>query len=272
MTTAAAPQPASLKAAARRVSILDWLLLVLAIVSIGLLSWETWGNVSPETSRRLIQADYVICAIFAVEFLWRWGQDGWTRGYLGRNWYEILGMIPASEPALRGFRLFRAVRIAILLSRFGRAADRALGDEFTYRLLNRFRDAIIRAIGGLVTLAVLAEVSEVLKKGTYTRNVAKALEENDRELREMIRDKLREHPRTRALNRLPFYGDIVDSVIDTGIGIVHDVLNDPRTDELVADVLRENIDQLRAAVQAREDARHPHAAHAAKVGSPGSVA
>lgn len=254
--TESAP-PAGIADAARRVSVLDWLLLILALVSIGLLSWETWGKVSPERSIQLIRADYAICAIFAVEFLWRWGQDGWTRRYLVRNWYEILGMIPVSEPALRGFRLFRVVRIAILLSRFGMAADRALGDEFTYRLVNRFRDSVLRAIGGLVTLAVLAEVSEVLKKGTYTRNVARALEENDKELRAMIADKLKAHPRTKALNRLPFYGDIVNSVIDTAIGIVHDVLNDPRTDELVADVLRENVDQLRAAVQAREDARHP---------------
>lgn len=241
----------------RRVSVLDWLLLVLALISIGLLSWETWGDVTPELGARLIQADYAICAIFAIEFVWRWWQDGWTRRYLSRNWYEILGMIPVSEPALRGFRLFRVMRILILLSRFGMAADRALGDEFTYRLVNRFRDRLLRAIGGLVTLAVLAEVSEVLKKGTYTRNVARALEENDRELRAMIADKLKTHPRTQALNRLPFYSDIVNSVIDTALGIVHDVLNDPRTDELVADVLRENIDQLRAAVQEREDARHP---------------
>ncbi|MCX7071346.1 MAG: ion transporter [Gammaproteobacteria bacterium] len=249
--------PPGLIDSARRVPLLDWLLLVLALVSIGLLSWESWGRVSPALSARLIAADYAICAIFAVEFLWRWWQDGWSRRYLVRNWYEILGMIPVSEPALRGFRLFRVVRIVILLSRFGMAADRALGDEFTYRLVSRFKDAVLRAIGGVVTLAVLAEVSEVLKKGTYTRNIARALEENDRELRAMIADKLKAHPRTRALNRLPFYGDIVNSVIDTAIGIVHDVLNDPRTDELVADVLRENIDQLRAAVQAREDARHP---------------
>lgn len=253
--TDAAP-PASLADAARRVSVLDWLLLILALISIALLSWETWGEVSPELGAMLIKADYAICAIFAVEFLWRWSQDGWTRRYLVRNWYEILGMIPVSEPALRGFRLFRVVRIVILLSRFGMAADRALGDEFTYRLVNRFKDSILRAIGGMVTLAVLMEVSEVLKKGTYTRNVARALEANDRELRAMIADKLKAHPRTRMLNRLPFYEDIVNSVIDSCIGIVHDVLNDPRTDELVADVLRENVDQLRAAVQAREDARH----------------
>ena len=262
MTEAA---PASLADAARRVPVLDWLLLVLAVISIGLLSWETWGQVSAETRVWLIKADYAICGVFAVEFLWRWSEAGWTRRYVARNWYEILGMIPVSEPALRGFRLFRVVRIAILLSRFGMAADRALGDEFTYRLVNRFKDRVLRAIGGLVTLAVLAEVSEVLRKGTYTRNVARALEENDKELRAMIADKLKAHPRTRALSRLPFYEDIVNSVIDSGIGIVHDVLNDPRTDELVADVLRENIDQLRAAVQEREDARHhaPSAAPAA---------
>lgn len=248
--------PETLAEAVRRVPVLDWLLLILALVSIALLSYETWGNVSPEWSRRLIRADYAICAIFAVEFLWRWAQDGWTRRYLARNWYEVLGMIPVSEPALRGFRLFRVIRIVILLSRFGMAADRALGDEFTYRLVNRFRDSIMRAVGGMITLAVLTEVSDVLKRGTYTRNVARALEENDRELRAMIADKLGQNPRTRALSRLPFYNDIVSSVVDAALGLAHDVLNDPRTDELVADILRENVDQLRAAVQAKEDAKH----------------
>lgn len=248
----APPEPGVLT----RVPLLDWLLLGLAIISIGLLSYETWGNVTPEQSRLLIRADYAICAIFAAEFLWRWQAAGWARGYLVRNWYEVLGMIPVSEPALRGFRLFRVIRIAILLSRFGMAADRALGDEFTYRLVNRFKDAIMRAIGGMVTLAVLAEVSDVLRKGTYTRNIARALEENDRELRAMITEKLKHNPRTKTLSRLPFYNDIVASVIDASLSLAHEVLADPRTDELVADILRENVDQLRSSLQDKEDAKH----------------
>jgi len=251
-----APAPETLSAAVRRVPVLDWLLLILALVSIALLSYETWGDVTPEWRRWLIRGDYAICAIFAVEFTWRWSRDGWTRGYMLRNWYEILGMIPVSEPALRGFRLFRVVRIVILLSRFGMAADRALGDEFTYRLVNRFRDSIMRAVSGMITLAVLAEVSDVLKRGTYTRNVARALEENDRELRAMITEKLSHNARTKTLSRLPFYNDIVNSVVDAALELAHDVLNDPRTDELVADILRENVDQLRDAVQAKEDAKH----------------
>lgn len=244
-----------LEQAAHRIRPLDWLMLLLALFSIGLLAWETWGPVTPEQSRVIIQLDYAVCAIFAAEFLWRWREAGWTRGYVLRNWYEALGMIPVASPALRGFRLFRVIRIVILLSRFGMAADRALGDEVTYRFVNRFSDSIMAAIGGRITLSVLGEVADVLGKGTYTRNVARALEENDAELRAMIADKLRQNPRTRSLARLPFYDDIVASVVDASLQLAHEVLADPRTDELVADILRENVQQLRTALREKEVAK-----------------
>jgi voltage-gated potassium channel len=193
-----------------------------------------------------------VCAIFAAEFLWRWQREGWRRDYLWRNWYEILGMIPVSTPALRGFRLFRVVRIVLLLSRFGRAADRALGDEFTYRLVNRFRDAIVDSISGAVTIRVLDEVAEVLGRGTYTQNISRALFENQRELRGMVLEKLRRDPKAGRLSRIPFYNDIVEGVIDAAMRVMEEVLKDPRTDELVADILRENLTQIRAAVAEKE--------------------
>jgi|GEM_PF-571969 len=248
---------------ATRISLIDWSMLLLALFSIGLLAYETWGPVTPEQSRQIIRMDYLVCAIFAAEFLWRWREAGWSRSYVVRNWYDVLGMIPVSSPALRGFRLFRVVRIAILLGRFGMAADRALGDEVTYRFVNRFSDTIIKTISGRITLAVLAEVADVLGKGTYTRNVARALDENDRELRAMIAEKLRQNPRTKTLSRLPFYNDIVESVIDAALLLAHEVLADPRTDELVADVLRENVTQLRAALKEKEAAKHGHASASA---------
>ena len=65
----------------------------------------------------------------------------------------------------------------------------------------------------------------------------------------MIADKLRQDPRTGRLSRLPFYNDIVSSVIDASLGVAQEVLRDPRTDELVADILRENLTQLREAVR-----------------------
>ena len=247
------PQEHSLAGAVRSIHWADWLMLLLALVSVGLLGYETWGPVSAEQRGWIIRADYLICAVFLAEFLWHWRRAGWTWRHLGRNWYDVLGMIPVSQPALRGFRLFRVLRIVILLSRFGMAADRALGEEFTWRLVDRFKNQIVDAISGPVTIAVLAEVAEVLKKGTYTRNIARALDENHGELRAMITDKLRDNPSTGRLRRLPFYDDIVASTVDAALGVVQEVLRDPRTDELVADMLRENITQLREAVRRNQE-------------------
>jgi voltage-gated potassium channel len=242
-------------AAARRVGLLDWLMLLLAIVSVGLLAWEMLGNVDEALRRLIFGIDYAICAIFAAEFMWRWHLSGWSGQYVKRNWYEVLGMIPLQHPVLRGFRLFRALRILVLLARFGRAADRALGDEFTYRLVNRFKNVIVESISGAVTVAVLDEVREVLTQGQYARNIARALQENQKELRAMIAEKLQEDSRAARLQRLPFARDLTESIIDVTLRLVEQVLQDPRTDELIADVLRENLDQIRASVDA--NARDP---------------
>lgn len=238
-----------------RIGLLDWLMLALAIASIGLLSWETFWDVSERTTRLIIFSDYVICAVFALEFVWRWRTQGWDRRYLLRNWYEILGMIPVSSPALRGFRLFRVVRIIVLLSRFGKAADRAFGDEFTYRIITRFRKGFVDAIKGPITIGVLEEVASVLQRGRYTQNIARALNENEREVEEMILEKLREDPQTGRLRRVPFYDEIVRTVVRAAYRVVMETLSDPRADDLVSDLLRENLTQIRDSVERRENKR-----------------
>lgn len=231
---------------------LDWLMLALAIVSIGLLVYESLWPIDEATRRMVATLDYVICGLFALEFLWRWRRAGWDWGYVRRNWYEVLGMIPLQQPALRGFRLFRVLRIAILLSRFGMAADRAFGDEFTYRLVRHFKRGIVDSISGAVTISVLDQVSDVLAKGTYSRNVSRALLENQQELRAMISEKLRQDRHAGALSKLPFYNDVVGLAVDASLRVVEQILMDRRTDALVADIIRENLQQIRAAVAQQE--------------------
>ncbi|MEQ9735782.1 MAG: ion transporter, partial [Algiphilus sp.] len=124
----------------------DWIMLVLAFVSVIVLTWATFGDVSPEILRWIIISDFVVCGIFLIEFLYRWREAGWPLNFPLRRWYEVLGMIPVADPALRGLRLLRVVRVIILLSRLGRAADRALGEEFVYRLVRRFSNIIIGVI------------------------------------------------------------------------------------------------------------------------------
>lgn len=248
------PEDHSLLTAARIIRPLDWLMLLLALFSIGLLLWETLNDLPPETTRRVIAVDYAICAVFFAEFLWRWRDEGWRGDFPLRNWYDILGMIPVAEPALRGFRLFRVVRIVVLLSRFARAADRAFGEEFTYRMVRHISGGLVAAIKRPVTIAVLEEVTTVLQKGHYTRNIARALDANRDTLTDTIVDNLRRDPSMRHLARVPFYEDIVRATALTSLRVVLEVLDDERTDELVADILRENLNQIRYAVEAKERA------------------
>lgn len=238
-----------------RIGLIDWAMLGLAVFSIGLLCWETFWDLPARTTELIITADYIICAVFAVEFAWRWHQQQWNPRYPLRNWYEILGMIPVSSPAFRGFRLFRVIRILILLARFGKAADRAFGDEFTYRIISRFRKGFVDAIKGPITVAVIEEVGTVLQRGHYTVSIARALQENESNIERMILDKLREDPQAGRLSRMPFYDDIVLSVVRTGFRVVMETLADPRTDVLVADMLRENLDQIRGSVKQRDEQR-----------------
>lgn len=252
----AGPDPATdapfLLSAMHRIRPLDWLMLLLAILSIGLLSWETFWTVSDTQRDWILRADYAICAAFFAEFLWSWKRAGWSRGYALRNWYEVLGMIPVSSPALRGFRLFRVVRIVVLLSRFGIAADRAFGDEFAYRMVNRFQGAIIEAIGTTVTMAVLNEVADVLEKGRYAGNTAHVMRRNHDEVKALLLQKLREDPAYGRLSKLPFYGELSQMMADASLRVVVEVLADQRTDSLLADVLQANVEQLREAVEHKQ--------------------
>ncbi len=229
----------------------DWAMLLIASVSVGLLMWITFWDVSPETERWVIRADFAICALFAVEFGWRWrrSHEGWR--FPARYWYEVVGMIPIAHPAFRSFRL---LRIVIVLARLGRAADRAVGDRVTAAVLRHSSDALVEAIKRPITIAVMDEVAAVLRTGHYTQNIAVALEENRAELDQMIVELVKQDSRIGRLRRLPFHDDVVRLVSDTVFRLVFEVLSDPRTDELVADLLRENLDQMRQAVRQRDQA------------------
>ena len=106
------PPRAAGKPAAPPVTFVDWLMLLLAIVSVGLLVWITFWDVgaddrAPGRGRRLRSS----AGSSRVEFVARWRRSrmGWR--FLRTYWYEILGMIPLSHPAFRSFRLLRIVVI-----------------------------------------------------------------------------------------------------------------------------------------------------------------
>jgi hypothetical protein len=140
--------------------------------------------------------------------------------------------------------------IAAFVGKF--LVQRGLREPFVVRLINKASERVIVVIKRPITIAVLDEVAEVLQAGHYTRNIASALQENHAELKQMFAEKIKEDPTARRIGLLPFHDRIIDEASETTLRVLLEVLADPRTDELVSDMLRDNITQIRAAVRARQ--------------------
>lgn len=127
------------------------------------------------------------------------------------------------------------------------------------RLVNRGTDRVVGLIKRPITIAVLDEVADVIQTGHYTKNISDALLENRLELKQLVAEKVRQDPSAKLIGRLPGYDTVVDQVSETTIRVLVEMLGDPRMDELVSDLLRNNIQQIRTAVRARQHESGPAA-------------
>jgi hypothetical protein len=119
-------------------------------------------------------------------------------------------------------------------------------------VIERASQLAIRLLGLIkrpLTIVVLDEVIAVMRTGHYTRHVSDALLENHDELKALVAEKVRADPNARLVSRLPGYDTVVSEVSETVLRVVVDMLNDPRMDELVNDLLRNNLEQLRVSVR-----------------------
>lgn len=126
---------------------------------------------------------------------------------------------------------------------------RGVHQPLVVRMINRASDRVVDAMKQPVTIAVLDEVAAVLQTGHYTRNIAAAINENRAELMNMVAEKIRDDPTTSRLSLVPFHDRIIELASETTLRVMLAILADPRTDELVADMLRDNITQIRRAVR-----------------------
>jgi hypothetical protein len=130
---------------------------------------------------------------------------------------------------------------------------RGLHTPFVIRRLNRLAESFVDQIKRPITIAVLDEVADVIQTGHYTKNISSALVENRDELVALVSEKVRQDPASRVVNRLPGYDAIVGQVSETTLRVLIEMLGDPRMDELVSDLLRNNLQQIKQAVRAREN-------------------
>lgn len=139
-----------------------------------------------------------------------------------------------------------AALVGAVLVRLGRRRPAVV------ELTSNLAMAAIKLVRRPLTLVVLDEVSAVIQTGHYTRNISAALLENHDELKALVTEKVREDPNSRLVKKLPGYEAIVSEVSETTLRVLIEMLSDPRMDELVSDLLRNNLQQIERAVRERE--------------------
>ena len=153
-----------------------------------------------------------------------------------------------------GLFLVLTVGAAVLTRVLVRRGMRA---PFVIRRINRLSQWFVDLVKRPITIAVLDEVADVIQTGHYTKNISAALLENHDELVALIAEKVRQDPAARVVGRLPGYDAVVGQVSETTLRVLVQMLQDPRMDELVSDLLRNNLEQIKVAVRERQNERVP---------------
>ena len=134
---------------------------------------------------------------------------------------------------------------------------RGLRTPWAIRRINRLREWVIKLVKRPITIMVLDEVADVIQTGHYTRNISDALIENHDELKLLVAEKVRRDPNVRLIGRLPGYDAVVSEVSETTLRVLIEMLDDPRMDELISDLLRNNLEQIKKAVRDRDHENVP---------------
>jgi hypothetical protein len=120
------------------------------------------------------------------------------------------------------------------------------------RVINQISDRIVDVVKRPITVMVLDEVIDVIRTGQYTRNISDAIVENEAELKALVAEKIRADGGIGVIAHLPGYDKVVSQVSESVLHVLIGMLGDPRMDEFVADLLRNNLEQIQDAVHRRE--------------------
>lgn len=242
-----------------RVTWVDWVILALAVVSLGLViveqSFPSYFSSHPEARQWLIWADLGICGVFFIEFVARMRHQVSKWAYVKSRWYDILGMIPVSHPFFRGFRLLRILRIAVITSRFVRATNRTFGEMAFEATVRRFRDILIEEVTDAVVLRSLSMVEPWLVRARFADRIGEAMEERRAEIRRLVREAMGRVPGATMMLRVGPFRNMVDTAENAAVQAVIDTLRSEELNRLIQEATANVLDEIKEQVAVKEHQR-----------------
>jgi hypothetical protein len=103
----------------------DWLVLVVAVVSLLLVMLETFLHIPPGVLSVLRTVDTLSCVVFLADVFVRWRREKYAANYWRWAWIDVLASIPF-EPAFRSLqaiRIYRFIRLVRVLKKLSTLTD-----------------------------------------------------------------------------------------------------------------------------------------------------
>ena len=112
----------------------DWLVLVVAVVSLLLVLLETFQHVPPGVLSLLRTVDTLSCVIFLIDVFVRWKRERWSVNYWRWAWLDVIASIPF-EPAFRSLQAIRIYRFIRLIRVLKKLSTLTSGTSLNEKLL-----------------------------------------------------------------------------------------------------------------------------------------
>ena len=112
----------------------DWLVLVVAIVSLLLVILETFLHVPPAVLSVLRTVDTLSCVVFLADVFVRWRREKFAANYWRWAWIDVLASIPF-EPAFRSLQAIRIYRFIRLIRILKKLSTLTSGTSLNEKLL-----------------------------------------------------------------------------------------------------------------------------------------
>jgi voltage-gated potassium channel len=112
----------------------DWLVLVVAVVSLLLVVLETFLHIPPGVLSVLRTVDTLSCLVFLADVFVRWRREKFAASYWRWAWIDVLASIPF-EPAFRSLQAIRIYRFIRLVRVLRKLSTLTSGTSLNEKLL-----------------------------------------------------------------------------------------------------------------------------------------
>lgn len=235
----------------------EFLLGLLALLSISIFIIPYLGAVHLAVPGWLapyvIHIDVAICAVFAIDYLFRMGNHGRPLTFARENFLQPFAMIPLGTPIISSVQ---PILILILVSRFVRAFNVVFGQAAFQAILHRYSGLLAREISDAVLIRSLATARDVTKRGRFAKWVADALDRRRPELHMIVRDSLHKVPAWDTFMRLPGADEMVEKGENLVVDAVIETMRSERLNILIANVIDDSIEEFKLALEKK----HPELA------------